>query len=110
MIPTKRRERYLRDPLPMRLGNLASDLTRIASCAEDPDSHHIVLGVLEESRYFAEWAGTDAPYETQVVLADTQQVVIQWASSWKRGVVDPAMSTEARRRAEELLKLAGLIE
>ena len=32
-----RKERYLKDPLPVRLGNLASNLARIGSIATQPD-------------------------------------------------------------------------
>ena len=32
-----RKERYMRDPLPVRLGNLASNLARIRSIATQPD-------------------------------------------------------------------------
>ena len=107
MSPEKRRERYMNDPLPRQLGNLASNLGRLASCAQNPLTHHSVPGVLIESCRFAEWAGQKAPYETQVVLADTQQAVVRWSSAWKLGMPDPMMSKEAARRAEELLKLAG---
>ena len=53
MIKDALRERYLRDPLPIRLGNLASSLARIASCSENPKNHEVVTSVLEESKYFA---------------------------------------------------------
>ena len=109
MIPEQRRERYMQDPLPRQLGNLASNLGRLASCAQNPLTHHSVPGVLLESCRFAEWAAERAPYETQVILADTQQAVVRWASTWKHGARDPMMPTEAERRAEELLKIAGLI-
>lgn len=104
------RERFLRDSLPIQLGGLASDLARVASFADQPAAYRqLVTNVLQESKCFAEWAAMEAPKNIQVVLADTQSVVVSWSSAWRKGVPPTTMRTEAERRAEELLKLAGLI-
>jgi len=104
------RERFLRDSLPMQLGGLASDLARVASFADQPAAHRqLVANVLQESKCFAEWAAIEAPKDIQVALADTQGAVVRWSSAWRKGAPPATMQTEAERRAEELLKLAGLI-
>ena len=46
MVSSRIRERYLRDPLPIRLGGLAADVARIASCAENPKNHEAVNSLL----------------------------------------------------------------
>src|SRR5262250_821477 len=46
-----RKERYLRDPLPVRLGNLASNLARIRSIATRPDLGEAARRVIRESKH-----------------------------------------------------------
>ncbi|TXT23563.1 MAG: hypothetical protein FD131_5196 [Rhodocyclaceae bacterium] len=55
MVSEPVRQRFLRDPLPIRLGGLAADLARIASFSENPANRHAVASLLEEGKYFAEW-------------------------------------------------------
>jgi len=108
MVSEKLRERFLRDPLPIRLGNLASDVARIASFSEDSRNHQVVAGVLEESKYFAEGIAPEAPLETQTVLAELQVALAVWERGWLRGSPVPTMQAEARRKSDQLLVLAGL--
>jgi len=51
----RKRERYLRDSLPVRLAGLAADLAWIASSARHETGGEAVALMLEESRYFIEW-------------------------------------------------------
>src|SRR3990167_1533442 len=97
MIKDALRERYLRDPLPIRLGNLASSLARIASCSENPKNHEVVTSVLEESKYFAEWAAPEAPVEIQAVLAEVQGQLALWQRRWTAGHPEPLIRVEAQR-------------
>jgi hypothetical protein len=107
MIAEQIRERYLCDPLKIRLGGLAADLTRIASCADNPKNHEAVAYLLDEGKHFAEWTAPDAPLETQAVLAEIQLALAIWERAWHNGETAPNMQDEARRRADELLRLAG---
>ena len=107
MVSEPIRQRFLRDPLPIRLGGLAADLARIASFAENPANHQAVASLLEESKYFAEWIAPGAPLETQTVLAELQITLAMWGRDWLLGRAMPDMRRDARRRAEELLALAG---
>ena len=109
MIRDALRERYLRDPLPIRLGNLASDLARIASCSENPKNHEVVMSVLEESKYFAEWAAAEAPPETQAILAEVQLQLALWHRRWLQGHPEPLMQHEVRRWSDQLLEHSGLL-
>jgi len=108
MVSEKIRERFLRDPLPRRLGSLAADLARVASFAQDPQDHEAVTSLLEEGKYFAEWAAPGAPLETQAVLAEIQIALAIWQRRWLSGTPDPSMRMEAQHRSDELLALAGL--
>lgn len=109
MISEQIRQRFLRDPLPIRLGGLAADLARIASFAGNPANHDVVASLLNEGKYFAEWIAPDAPIETQALLAEIQVALAVWERHWQHGRPVPMMSVEAERRAEELLRLAGLV-
>jgi len=108
MVSERIRQRFLRDPLPIRLGGLAADLARIASFAEDPADRAAVASLLEESKYFAEWAAPDAPLETQALLAELQVTLAVWERRWLNGAPDHTMQVEAQRKSDELLTLAGL--
>ncbi len=107
MVSEQIRQRFLRDPLPIRLGGLAADLARISSFAENPDNREAVASVLEESKSFAEWIAPDAPLETQEFLAKLQVILALWERGWLTGQPVPTMRHEATRKSEELLKLAG---
>lgn len=101
-------QRFLQDPLPKRLGSLAADLARIASFAEDPEDYEVVASLLEEGKWFAEWAAAGAPLETQAVLAEVQLALAVWQRQWLSRRAAPTMRDEAARRSEELLALSGL--
>lgn len=108
MISQAIQERYLRDPLPIRLGGLASDLARIVSASENPKNRQAVLNLLEESKHFAEWAAVDAPIEIQADLAEVQVSVALWQLRWRKGSPDPKMSEQAQQWSDRLLELSGL--
>lgn len=110
MVSEPVRQRFLRDPLPIRLGGLAADLARITSFSENPANHQAVAGLLEEGKWFAEWAAPDAPPETQAVLAEVQLALAVWQRRWLNGTPDHTMRTDAQRKSDELLALAGLVE
>ena len=108
MIAARIRDRFLRDPLPVRLGGLAADLLRIASCVEDPRERDALVSLLEEGKWFAEWAAEDAPLEVQERLAEVQVRLACWQHHCRSGIPEVAMPAEARRWSDQLLALAGL--
>ena len=108
MVSQAVRDRYLRDPLPIRLGGLAADLARIASCAENPKNRDAVESLLEEGKYFAEWAAAEAPLPVQEALVDVQIMLALWQRRWSAGQYDPLMREEAQRWSAQLLELSGL--
>ena len=110
MVPERIRERYMRDPLPVRLGGLAMDLARIASCADDPRDRDALISLLEEGKWFAEWTATDAPVNIQEQLAEIQLQLALWQRRWLAGHAVPTMRIEAQRWSEALLELSGLLQ
>src|SRR3989338_5297145 len=97
MVSASLRERYLRDPLPIRLGGLAADLARIATCAGDDRDHAVVASLLEEAEYFSEWAAPDAPHDVQVTLAELQVQLAVWRRRWTTGRREPAIGPESEQ-------------
>ena len=83
------RERYLRDELPIRLGGLAANLARIVSFAGQPHETgkypSTVEHLLEESEWFIEWNGPDAPLETQTELVELQIQLAVWRRDGRSG-------------------------
>lgn len=108
MVSERLRQRYLQDPLPIRLGGLAADLARIASFSENPKNRQAVASVFREGKYFAEWAAPDATIEIQWHLAQVQTWLAIWHRRWLAGTVEPAMREEARSWSDRLLTLSGL--
>jgi hypothetical protein len=107
------RGRYLRDPLPVRLGGLAANLSRIKSFTAHEASRDAVESLIDESKYFIEWTAADAEIQTAAELVALQIQLARWQCSWSRIWVD----LERRRRfAEEssvwskrVLELSGLL-
>ena len=93
------RERYLQDGLRTRLGGLASNLARIASCSSDPDDWEAVQSMLEESKFFIEWAAPEAPLSVQAHLARLQISLALWHRIWPKAHTDP-------EKREKLAQLA----
>lgn len=109
MVSDAIRERYLRDPLPIRLGGLAADLVRIASCVDNPKNRDVVTMLLDEGKFFAEWTAPEAPLEIQAALAEVQVLLACWQRRWVVGRPEPLMREQARRWSDHLLELSGLL-
>ncbi len=110
---TEIRERFLKEETPMRLGHLASDLSRVASLLEMQVKGGTIKGVLEEAKFFAEWAAKEAPLETQIFLAEIQGFLARNEISWEASLGDAYwrkdVATQSRTWAEELLNKAGFV-
>ena len=107
MVSESIRQRFLRDPLKVRLGNLASDLARIASFSENPENYEVVVSVLEEAKCFVRWAASEESHEKQSLLTDIQRLVSEWERGWLAGCPVSTMHDEAIRKSKELLVIAG---
>lgn len=107
------RERYLRDPLPVRLGGLAANLARVESFSGTPENGAVVERLIEESTYFIEWTAPDAQLEVQEQLVGLQHDLVRWRRAWEEIWSDPerraAMAREAGRWSGRLLELSGLL-
>ena len=106
-------ERYMRDPLPVRLGGLAADLARIQSFSNHLDHKDVVESMLEESRFFIEWTAPDAELEKQVTLVELQRQLTRWQHSWAHIWADSirraAVAEQAGVWSERVLGMSGLL-
>jgi hypothetical protein len=93
------KERYLRDSLQTRLGGLASNLARIASSSTDPRDWQAVQSMLEESKFFIEWAAPEAPPGVQAQLAKLQIDSALWHRIWPEVHTKPEQCEKLARWA-----------
>jgi hypothetical protein len=109
-----RKERYLRDPLPVRLGNLASNLARIRSIATRPELGDAAKRVIRESKHFVEWAGKDAELQVQIELVELQRRLAQWHFKWHEISNDldklNSVAEQAGFWSEKILQRSGLLD
>jgi len=108
-----RKERYLRDPLPVRLGNLASNLARIRSIATQPELGEAAKRIIRESKHFVEWAGKDADLQVQIELVELQRQLARWQFKWQEIWNDlekrNAVAEQAGAWSEKILDRSGLL-
>jgi len=115
MIPVSRRESYLRQKLPIRLGSLAADLARIASFAEISDSI-AVESLLEESTAFIEWCAPgliNERIDDAARLVDIQRELATWRQHWlnaRNTSEQENLLTQAQAWSDEVLAMSGLLE
>lgn len=107
-------QRYLRDPLPVRLGGLAANLARVQSFSDNPAHGKAVARLLEESAWFIEWTTADAPIDTQVELVACQRALAGWRLAWDQIWPDAKRRSEVAERAgawsQRFLGRSGLLQ
>lgn len=108
-----RQERYQRDPLPVRLGNLASNLARLKSFSQRPELSEAAQRVVYESKHFSEWAAYDADLATQVELCSLQRQLARWqlgwATLWNDAQQRVSLSITAENWSQRILTCSGLL-
>lgn len=113
MIPASRRERFISQNIPTRLGGLAADLARIASFTQVHASK-AVESLLEESAAFIEWSAPDLPIDDAAELVEIQRGLAHWRRIWPDVQNDPAELAELAKQAQawsdRVLVLSGLLD
>jgi hypothetical protein len=104
----------MRDPEPVRLGNLASNLARLSSFAPREARHDTVKDLLRETGWFIEWAGPEASPAAQAQLVELQVELARWSRRWEGlrgdGAVKAQLARICRARADQVMELSGLLE
>ena len=109
----KLRERFMRDPLPRRLGGLAATLGRISSSARKSTDPTIVSDLLNEAKHFIEWTAADTEPETAAELVQMQTMITLWERAWdevshsrKQRLL---LSVQAKDWSDKAVDFSGLV-
>jgi hypothetical protein len=106
------RERYLRDPLPVRLAGLAADLSRVSSSARRETGGEAVAAMLEESQYFIEWMGAETPVEVAEELVNLQVLLALWRRAWPEAqhnrLQRSLLAVQAKQWTDRVLSYSGV--
>ncbi|XGV87248.1 MAG: hypothetical protein ACAF42_17315 [Limnothrix sp. BL-A-16] len=88
----RRRDRYIRDSLAVRLGGIAANLARVKSFGKNPDNGQLISSLLRESGWFIEWSAPETDLPVAIELVAIQRQIVQWLADW------PALWPNADRR------------
>ena len=106
-------ERYLRDTLPVRLGGLAANLSRIRSFAAHEANRDAVESLIDESKYFIEWTAAEAEVEVSAELVGLQVQLACWQCLWVHIWLDPVRRGQVAEASgvwsKRVLELSGLL-
>jgi hypothetical protein len=108
------RERYMKDELPVRLGGLAANLSRIKSFSANENSRETVASLIDESKMFIEWTAAQAEINTASVMVDVQIQLALWQIRWDRIWADAAERKQIAEKSglwsKQILELSGLLK
>jgi hypothetical protein len=107
-------EKFKRQTLPRQFGALAANLARISSVARWPEPSDVLLPMLTESIYFAEWMLPQVEPETVANLVDLQVMLGLWRKSWPRAKEDRTQRTllsfQAKKWSDQVLDYSDLLQ
>jgi hypothetical protein len=110
---TEKRERYLREAVPTRLGELAANLARIQSFSKNDLNRDAVAHLIEESKFFIEWTAIDAGIDQAAELVELQVQLACWQLSWSTIWADKSQRTKVAEQAkvwsDRVLEMSGLL-
>jgi hypothetical protein len=109
----KLRQRFLRDPLPRRLGGLAATFGRISSSARNSTDPVIVSNLLDEAKHLIEWTAADTEPETAAELVQMQTLISLWQRAWDEASHNTQqrtlLSVQAKSWSDRALDFSGLV-
>jgi hypothetical protein len=107
------KERYMRDELPVRLGGLAANLSRIKSFSANEANRNVIESLIEESKYFIEWTARDAEIETAAQLVELQLDLVRWQFKilriWSDSNQRKQIADRSNEWSKKILESSGLI-
>lgn len=98
------KKRFLKNNLSMRLGCIASDLARIKSFSLMANNQRAIKDLIEESKFFIEWAAPKMPLAIQKELVNLQIQLAFWTYSQKKEIAQ-----FADKWSKRILKISGLL-
>lgn len=114
MIDRERlRTRFMRDPLPRRLGGLAATLGRISSSARNSSDPTIVSDLMNEARWLIEWTAAETEPEAAAELVRIQILLTVWQKAWDTASQNPherlLLSLQAKDWSDKAVGFSGLV-
>ena len=110
----KLRERFMRDPLPRRLGGLAATLGRISSSARNSTDPNTVAYLLDEAKHLIEWTAVDTEPDTAAELVQMQIIITLWQRAWDEASQNSKqrilLSVQAKDWADKAVDFSGLVQ
>lgn len=110
---TVKRERYLSEPVPNRLGELAANLARIDSFSKHDLNQDAVASLIEESKFLIEWTAIAVGVDRAAELVELQVQLARWQFGWAKIWVDAAQRRQvaeaARDWSDRVLDMSGLL-
>jgi hypothetical protein len=110
----QKQERFLRQPLPVRLGSIAADLARVTSLARREPVPSALNTMLEESLRFIEWTAASTEPEVAAELVDIQLQIALWRRAWpeaqKHRAQRTLLSVQAKKWSDQILGYSGLLD
>ena len=95
------RRRFMKDDLSVQLGGIASNLARLESFSRMPNNKKVLKDLVEESKFFIEWAAPKASLDVQEELVNIQLQLALYPE--KSDVIN-----YVGKWADKLIRLSGL--
>ena len=109
----KLRERFLRDPLPRRLGGLAATFGRISSSARNSTDPNLVANLLDEAKHLIEWTAAETEPETAADLVRMQTLLTLWQRAWTEASQNQQqqllLSVQAKDWSDKAVDFSGFV-
>ncbi len=109
----KLRLRYLREPVPVRLGGLAANLARVASFSKHHDHQDVVASILHESKWFIEWTAPELDIQKSAELVKLQIQLALWGlqspNNWNDENWRLTLATKSKQWSQFILENSGLL-
>jgi len=104
MDVARRRERFQRDSLDRRLGNIASNLLRLSNWLQMERDPQATVGLMEDTAAMIEWTGNEATEE----LVNIQRELCRWRRIWPLESARSLFAFRARQMSDRVLESSGL--
>ena len=106
-------QRFMRDPLPRRLGGISATLGRVSSSARQSTDPMQVAILLDEAKHLIEWTASETAPEIGSALVDIQRLIVLWQKAWTRMDATPEqrilLATQTKQWSDQVLEFSGLV-
>lgn len=99
-------EQFICDPVPERLGHLASNLLRLSKWVQMTQADDSVIELMHEIAWSMEWTGGMASMK----IVDMQREICRWRRTWLIDPDPPVLVKRACQMSHRILELSGLLE